>query len=129
MLTTLLLLPLIGALIVAVLPAGWNAGKIRQVTGSFALLCFLWSIYLLSQFDLSNGGFQFTEYLAWAEPIGLSYSLGVDGLSLPLLVLSALLTWIAIYTTGKNVERPRLYYALILLVNSGVAGALMANNL
>ncbi|MEM8778657.1 MAG: NADH-quinone oxidoreductase subunit M, partial [Cyanobacteria bacterium P01_G01_bin.49] len=68
-------------------------------------------------------------YLSWADSIGLSYSLGVDGLSLPLLALNGLLTIIAIYSIGENVERPHLYYALILLINAGITGALVAQNL
>jgi len=56
------------------------------------------------------------------ETLGLNYCLGVDGLSLPLVVLTALLTWIAIYSSNESVARPRLYYTLILLVNAGVVG-------
>ena len=67
--------------------------------------------------------------MAWAKPIGLNYSLGIDGISLPLLVLNTLLTLIAIYTISETLQRPRLYYALILLINAGISGALMAENL
>jgi NAD(P)H-quinone oxidoreductase subunit 4 len=59
----------------------------------------------------------------------LSYQLGVDGLSLLMVALNSLLTWIAIYSSGKQTERPRLFYALILLVSGGVAGAFLAENL
>ncbi|MFM6898614.1 MAG: NADH-quinone oxidoreductase subunit M, partial [Microcystis panniformis] len=74
-------------------------------------------------------GFQFSEYREWAKPIGLSYNLGVDGLSLPLIILNCFLTGIAIYSTEEKLDRPRLYYILILLINAGVSGALMAKNL
>jgi NAD(P)H-quinone oxidoreductase subunit 4 len=86
-------------------------------------------LWLLTQFDLSSSGWQFTEYLPWLPQIGLSYSLGIDGVSLPLLVLNSLLTGVAIYSIGENLERPRFYYCLILLINAGIAGALMAQNL
>jgi len=52
----------------------------------------------------------------------MTYHLGVDGLSLPLLVLNGLLSGIAIYSTSSDTPRPRFYYALILLLNSAVAG-------
>lgn len=129
MLSTLLILPVIGAVIVGVLPSKLPANRLRQITAIFTLATLSWTIFLLTKFDLSNGGFQFEEYLAWAEPIGLSYSLGVDGLSLPLLALNSFLTGIALYSIGEKIERPRLYYALLLLVNGGIAGALMAENL
>ena len=129
MLSFLLWLPVLGAIIIGFMPGKADSGRLRQLTTVFAVLTFAWSIYLLTQFNLSNSGWQFQEYLPWIEPIGLSYSLAVDGLSLPLLVLNSLLTIIAIYSIGENVERPRLYYALLLLINAGITGALAAQNL
>lgn len=129
MLSFLLWLPVIGASIIGFLPGKIESDRLRQITTVFAVITFAWTIWLLTQFSLSISGWQFAEYLPWAAPIGLSYSLAVDGLSLPLLVLNGLLTIIAIYSIGENVERPRLYYSLILLINAGVTGALIAQNL
>ncbi len=129
MLSFLLWFPVVGAIIIGFSPGKIESGRLRTVTTIFALITFAWTIWLLTQFDLSNTGWQFAEYLPWIKPIGLSYSLAVDGLSLPLLVLNALLTIIAIFSIGKNVERPRLYYALLLLINAGITGALSAQNL
>ena len=128
MLSFILWLPVIGAFIVSVLPKSESA-RLRQITAIFAIAIFIATIWLLTQFDLSNSRWQFSEYLAWVEPIGLSYSLAIDGLSLPLLILNSLLTIVAIYSIGENVERPRLYYSLLLLINAGVTGALIAQNL
>jgi NAD(P)H-quinone oxidoreductase subunit 4 len=114
MLTTLLIIPLIGALIVGFFPGNLEAKKLRQITEVFAVITLLWSLYLLSQFDLSNPQFQFQEYFPWIPQLGLTYSLGVDGLSLPLIILNGLLTGVAIYSIGPNLDRSRLYYALIL---------------
>ncbi|MBZ8182270.1 NADH-quinone oxidoreductase subunit M [Oscillatoria salina] len=129
MLSVLLWLPILGAIIVGILPQKMPLDRLRQVAAAFAIAIFGWTIFLLTQFDLNTPGLQFSEYLNWAEPIGLSYSLGVDGLSLPLIALGGFLTWIAIYSKGDKLERPRLYYALVLLVYAGIAGALMAQNL
>ena len=129
MLSVLLWLPVLGAVIIGFGPGKIEARRLRPITALFASLVFGWALFLLTRFDLSQSGFQFQEYLPWAEPIGLSYSLGVDGLSLPLIALNGLLTIIALYSIGEQVKRPRLYYALILLVNAGISGALMADNL
>ena len=129
MLSFLLWLPILGAAIIGFIPGKGDSGRLRQLTALFAIATFAWTIWLLTQFDLANAGWQFAEYYSWIEPIGLSYSLAVDGLSLPLLVLNALLTIIAIFSIGENVERPRLYYALLLLINAGITGALTAQNL
>jgi NAD(P)H-quinone oxidoreductase subunit 4 len=105
MLSSLLLVPLIGALFVAFLPK-LEDKNLRQITTIFSVVTLAITLVLLSQFDLYNPSFQFQEYMAWAKPIGLNYSLGIDGISLPLLVLNALLTLIAIYTIkfGRRVE-------------------------
>lgn len=128
-LSLILWLPLIGALIVGFLPNPIKTNTLRNITTLFIFVALCLSIYLLSQFDLGISKMQFTEYVTWIPQIGLNYSLGVDGLSLPLVFLNGLLTLIAIYSIGEKVERPRLYYALILLINSGISGALMAGNL
>ena len=129
MLTLLLLLPIAGALIVGFFPGNIEAKRLRQITELFAVLTLVWSLLVLFKFDLSNAQFQFQEYLPWIPQLGLSYSLGVDGLSLPLIILNGLLTGVAIYSIGPNLDRSRLYYALILLINAGISGALMAENL
>jgi NAD(P)H-quinone oxidoreductase subunit 4 len=129
MLSLLLAIPAVGALLVGFFPGNLEAKKLRQITELFAVLTLIWSLLLLFKFDLGNADFQFQEYWTWIPQLGLSYSLGIDGLSLPLIILNGLLTGVAIYSIGPNLDRSRLYYALILLINAGISGALMANNL
>ena len=123
-LSILLILPVLGSLLVALL-----SKNSRQVTTFVVTLTFAWSLWLLWQFNLNDGQMQFTEYQPWVPLLGLSYSLGVDGLSLPLVVLNGIVTLIALFTIEDKVERPRLHYCLILLINAGVTGALIAQNL
>ncbi len=79
MLSALLIIPMVGAAIVGFFPLSSDGSKSRQITLFFTALSFGWSLYLLQQFNLNNPGFQFQEYLPWADAIGLSYSVGVDG--------------------------------------------------
>ena len=129
MLSVLLIFPIIGVLVMMLYPKQEEMSQLRQVALFITLIPLAWTIYLFSQFDLNIGGFQFSEFMPWLEPIGLNYHLSVDGISLPLVFLNSFLSAIAIYSTNAKIERPRLYYSLILLVNFGVAGALMAQNL
>lgn len=129
MLSTLIWLPVLGAAIVGFWPGNITAARLRIIALAIASGIALVTLSIGSQFDLTTAKIQLSEYLDWIPQIGLSYSLGIDGLSFPLLALAALLTVIAIFGTGNDVERPRLYYALILLVNAGVAGAFVAQNL
>ncbi|MBW4575487.1 MAG: NADH-quinone oxidoreductase subunit M [Aphanothece sp. CMT-3BRIN-NPC111] len=128
MLSTLIWMPVLGALIIGFLPGNLTASRLRFIALAIASLILLVTIWLGSQFDLTSSGLQFQEYLPWISDLGLSYNLGVDGLSFPLLALSSLLTWIVIYSSNE-IERSRIYYALILLVNAAVAGAFVSQNL
>lgn len=129
MLSTLIVLPLVGAVLVGCWPGKQTASRLRSIALAIALAIGVWTIWLGSQFDITASGLQFQEFLPWLPELGLTYNLGMDGLSFPLLALSALLTSIAVYGNGEGVDRPRLYYPMILLVNAGIAGAFLAQNL
>lgn len=129
MLSTLIWVPVLGAIFIGFWPGSIPAERARLGALVVAGGVVLWTIYLIVQFDISSVGLQFQEYLPWNETLGLSYRLGVDGLSLLMVALNSLLTWIAIYSSSKETERSRLFYALVLLVSGGVAGAFIASNL
>jgi NAD(P)H-quinone oxidoreductase subunit 4 len=129
MLSILIWLPILGAAVISLLPRAIPAINIRLTALTVTGLVLLWNIFLLFKFDISLPGMQLQEYLPWNETLGLSYQLGVDGLSIVMLLLNSLLTWIAIYSSNQQTERPRLFYSLILLVSAGVAGAFAAQNL
>lgn len=129
MLSLLIWLPIVGAAIVGFLPQQLSSSQIRSVAVWLSGAILLWTIWLLAQFDISLSTLQFQEYLPWLDALGLHYELGVDGLSLLLVAINSLLTWIAILSSSTTTERPRLFYALILLVSGGVAGAFLAQNL
>ncbi|WP_427160705.1 NADH-quinone oxidoreductase subunit M [Aliinostoc sp. HNIBRCY26] len=129
MLSALIFAPLLGALLVGLLPAGENGKISRRVALIASGLIFLWTVFLASQFIPGEVNQQFSEFLPWINALGLNYNLGVDGLSLPLLLLNGLLTAIAIYSSNESLQRPRFYYALILILSAGVAGAFLAQDL
>jgi NAD(P)H-quinone oxidoreductase subunit 4 len=87
------------------------------------------SLVLLIQFNPIDDSLQFLENIPWLAPLGLTYRLGVDGLSLPLIVLNNLLTGLALFRSDEAHHRPRLYFTLILFLNVGVTGAFSAQNL
>lgn len=129
MLSALIWIPVLGALIIAVLPAAVEASRIRQVALMFGSIALALTIALATQFDALSIGMQFQENIPWLDSLGLTYRLGVDGLSFPLLALSNFLTLVAIYCTDTTVQRPKFYYALILVLNMGVTGAFLSQNL
>lgn len=129
MLSALIWLPILGAAIVAFLPGNIPAKFTRQISFAISSAALIWSLLIAIQFSPGNNSQQFIEFLPWIDSLGLNYSLGVDGLSLPLLVLNSLLTCFAIYITDENITRPRFYYSLVLLLNAGVTGAFLSQDL
>ena len=130
MLSILIWVPILSAALIAFWPSSWP----DKLTPRTAALCIsgamlLWTIGLFTQFDIAAPGFQMREFMPWLPMLGLNYDLGLDGLSLMMVALNSLLTWIALYSSSKDTERPRFFYSLMLLVSGGVAGAFLAQNL
>lgn len=129
MLSTLIWLPLIGAALIGFWPQTLTPNRCRSIAIAFAVGSLVWTVVLACQFDPARPGMQFSESLQWIEWIGLRYQLGLDGLSLPLVFLNSFLTLIAVFSTDRQIERPRFYYALVLILQVGVAGAFLAQDL
>jgi NADH-quinone oxidoreductase subunit M len=127
MLRVLLLLPLFGAIIVALLP-GRNPDLIRRATlaATGVVLVFAWS--LLGQFDPAVAGIQFYETHAWHARLGSSFSLGVDGFSFPLVLLATLLMPVAVVASGSVKTGAKLYFSLLLLLETAMLGVFMARD-
>jgi NAD(P)H-quinone oxidoreductase subunit 4 len=129
MLSTLILMPLLGAALIGFFPFGVTPKVTKTLALIIASVTFIWTLVLASLFNLADANQQFAEFLPWIESLGLSYRLGIDGLSLPLLLLNGLLTVIAIYSSDTEIIRPRFYYSLLLLLATGVNGAFLAQDL
>lgn len=126
MLSIITFLPLIGALIVAVLPRA-AAGAIRAVAILSALASFVLSLGVLSGFDTAQAGYQFVESSQWIPQYGIGYKLGVDGVSIWLMMLTTLLFPIVIATSPSTIrEREKEYYALMLLMETATLGVFLA---
>lgn len=125
MLSVFLFVPLLGALLLGILPAKWA----RLIALTLAALMLGWSLVLMWQFEPTLATPQFEELLPWIDSLGLTYRLSLDGLSLPLVVLNSFLTVVAIYISDLDILRPRFYYGLLLVLYVGVAGAFLADNL
>ena len=123
MLTVLLLIPFLGALLISVLPGAETASRSRTFTlVTLALQCLL-SFGLLIPFSAVEPGPQLVEILPWLPQVGLEFSLGVDGLSLPLVLMNGVLCLVAAAASRSVENRPRVYFALLLVISGAVNGA------
>ena len=129
MLSILIAIPILGAALVGFFPGNIDSDKLRKITLAIALSILAWTVAIATKFDINISGWQLQEYFPWIPQLGLTYNLAIDGLSFPLIALNSLLTLVAVYGYGDKIDRPRLYYSMILLVNAGVAGAFMSENL
>ncbi|MCX5932025.1 MAG: NADH-quinone oxidoreductase subunit M, partial [Cyanobacteria bacterium] len=129
MLSLLLLIPFIGALVLVLWPGQPSPGRLRTITLVVLFLQLGWSLLVLSRFDPGNSAMQLQESHQWVGIIGLDYKLGVDGLSLPLVLINGALTLVSAICTRDISQRPRIYFALLLVISGAVNGAFLAENL
>ncbi len=127
-LSTILFAPIIGAAAITFLPPTAGA-SIRRVSAVSMGISFLLSLFVFFGYDWHNGGMQFIENLNWLPDIGASYSLGIDGLSAPMILLTALIGFAGVFASWRVEERPKEFFILFLLLVTGVAGTFVARDL
>jgi NADH-quinone oxidoreductase subunit M len=122
-------LPLVGAGFVLLIrgEAAIVAQNARAVALWTALATFALSLMIWAQFDPAQGGFQLVEQGAWLEPLGIRYAMGVDGISLWLVLLSTLLTVVVIVGSWHSVtERVKEYMVTFLIMDTLMVGTFCA---
>jgi len=127
LLSLLLWTPALGALLLAFVP-GQQATFIRYLANLFAFLALLLSIWLVVAYDRLDAQLQFNEFFPLNPSIGSAYALGVDGLSLPMLLLSTLLTAVALLASSALSGAVKGYHICILLVEFGMLGVFLAQD-
>mgnify|MGYP001819474246 FL=1 len=127
LLTSLLLLPALGAALIALLP-GQQLRVIRTIASSAAAATLLFSWGLLWVFEPGTAAMQFAEETPWNTRLGTSYALGIDGISFPMILLATLLTFIAILASASIRERAKWYFVLLLLLEAAMLGVFMARD-
>ena len=125
MLTVTWLLPAVAGALVAFLPR--PAARPAAIAGAAATL--LLTLYLALSFDPGHHGYQFAESASWIPQLQVGYRLGVDGVSLWLLVLNAFIALLAVLATPRRLPRLSGFLALLLLMEAGMAGVFMATDL
>jgi len=120
-LSTIIFLPALGAVIIAFIP-GLSNRAIRWLAAVLTFIPLVLSVYLFAIFDRASGAIQFEEKLSWIPAINANYHLGVDGISLPLVILMALLGFLVVLISWKVDLRPKEYFAWLLLLETSILG-------
>ena len=114
-LSHLIVLPLIGAMVLLVLPA-WNAQLLRLTALSFSMITFVYSLFLWVLFDKSTAQFQFVQEFSWIPSLNLNFTLGIDGISLFLIILTTLLIPLCILASWVGIKTHVKEYLIAFLV-------------
>lgn len=123
-----LLAPVLALLIIVFLPREETKMiKIVAAIGTFISLAF--SVFLFFAYDKSVGGFQFTMTIPWIKDIGVNLGFGVDGISLPMLLLTNLIGFTAVYSSWNIDKRVKDFFVLLLVLITGVMGTFIATDL
>ncbi|MBF0157554.1 MAG: NADH-quinone oxidoreductase subunit M, partial [Magnetococcales bacterium] len=127
MLSVTIFMPLVGALAILLFAREGNAALSRNIALATSLLVLLAALSLAQDFDTSFAGYQFLEEYRWLPEYGASYRLGVDGISLPFVLLTALLTPICILASWESIKkRVDQYMMAFLALESFVIGVFCA---
>ena len=129
LLSWILFIPTIGALLLLLVP-GRKIKAIRTAALVISILPFLLTLLLCGNYTQPPAGqFAFEEQAAWFPAIGSSYHLGIDGVSLVMLLLTTLLTPLAILTSFNIKEKVKAFMILFLILETGMLGVFMALDL
>ncbi len=127
-LSLLIILPVAGAVIVLLLPRDREA-LIKQFSLLIALVTLAVSLPLYFLFR-TEAGFQFSEFLLWIPSLNINYHVGIDGLSLFLVLLTTFLTAISVLSSWTSItEQLKEYYALLLFLEAAMIGVFIALDL
>lgn len=118
-LTTIILFPILASLLIPFIPD--KDGKtLRWYALIIGLIDFAFIVYAFyTQYDLSNPNLQLVESYSWVPQLDLKWSVGVDGLSMPLVLLTGFITTLAILAAWPVTFKPRLFYFLMLAMYGG----------
>jgi NADH-quinone oxidoreductase subunit M len=127
MLSFLTFLPLVTGVLVILL--GRDKQKLgRNIAFATSLLALALAVALVAQFDNSRHGMQFVQRIPWVPSLGIEYYVGVDGLGLLTVLLSALIVPFGMLASWKIENRPKFYFSLMLFLESGLFGTFTAQN-
>lgn len=127
-LSLIVFLPFLGALVIAAVP-GLSDKSVKRLALFFTFIPFALSAYLFAIFDRSLAGMQFVEKIAWIPAINANYHLGVDGLSMPLVLLTTFLGLLCVPISWSVHERTREYFAWLLLLVGSIIGVFVSLDL
>ncbi|MGB9887291.1 MAG: complex I subunit 4 family protein [Moorellales bacterium] len=127
-LSTILLAPVAGLIIILCLPE--RKDRLIKITAAVATSVSLGlSLYVFLAYDQAGGGMQFLETVPWVPALGINYALGVDGMSAPLVLLTAIVIFTGVFASWDLEQRVKEFFIFLLMLVTGVFGVFMSRDL
>ena len=120
-LSVLIFLPLLAGIVLLMVPAQ-RKDWIRGIALGSAAAVLVLSVAVYALYDVAQAGYQFVETAPWVPALGIQYHVGVDGLSLPLMLLSGLVVFTGVLVSWHVDERPREFFSYLMFLGSSVLG-------
>ena len=120
-LSVIIFIPLIAGVIILLLPATRKA-EVRVVALAAASATFVLSVWAYFSYNIAAGGYQLIERAAWLPALGISYYLGIDGISAPLLLLGGIVLLCGVLISWNVEDRPREFFAFLMFLGTSVLG-------
>lgn len=124
----IMLAPIIGAVAILFTPEK-NSRMVRVIAAIAAGISLILSFMAYLNYDSTAGGMQFVESYKWIPGFGIDFSLGVDGLSMPMVLLTSIILFCAVFVTWKLENRAKEFFFYMLLLVGGVFGVFMSGDL
>ena len=124
-----ILFPFVGGMLLAFFPPS-RAREIKLFSLLIAAATLALSIFIFARFDYDASGFQMAESFTWLEaPMDISLSLGVDGISAPMVLLTGIVMFAAVLVSWNIRHRPRDFFVLLMMLVAGVYGVFVTRDL
>ena len=124
-----ILLPFAAGLLLALFPRERHR-EIRIFATLVAVALFVLSAVIFSLYDYNDGGYQFTESFKWlGKPMNISLSLGLDGISAPMVLLTGIVVLAAVLVSWNIEHRPKDFFVLLMMLVAGVYGVFVVRDL
>ncbi|HEX9013283.1 MAG TPA: NADH-quinone oxidoreductase subunit M, partial [Anaerolineaceae bacterium] len=127
-LSVIVFIPLAAALVILALPPNRKT-EVRVTALAAAGASLLLSLWVFISYNTAAGGYQFVEHAPWLPSLGIAYYMGVDGISLPLVLLTGIVVFCGVLISWGVDDRPREYYAFIMFLATSIFGVFVSLDL
>lgn len=128
LLSLILFTPLVGATLLLFV-SNERPRLVKGIAVASSFISFLLSFYLLFSYDYTTGGFQYPEQYVWSRELGVTFFLGVDGISVPMVLASAVLLFTGVFVSWHIEDRAKEFYIFLLILASATIGVYVSLDL